>query len=251
MASSQRHDLIASAIVKRVLDNKKPHSPFLSGDLKCRFNFMCGTGAHNVYLSFDHACCFLQLAQLESGRGVHRVDQHTYRRSSRNKLVQKLQTLGLQFRPEKTHARDVALRPINACDEASHDWIAGADKDNRNLGGCRLGHRCSRGICGDHSHFATYKIGSHCLKVVVLTPGPSVIQRDVSTLDVTGFAESMEESGHVRAVSFWRSAIEESDHRHCRLLRTRSDWRRHHCSTQKGDQVAPSHVPPPRRPCAI
>jgi len=61
MASSQRNYLIASAIVERVLDNKKPLSPFLSGDLKCRFNFMCGTGAHNVYFSFDHACRVLQL----------------------------------------------------------------------------------------------------------------------------------------------------------------------------------------------
>jgi hypothetical protein len=39
MASSERHDLIASAIVKGVLDNKKPVSPFLGDDLEGRFNF--------------------------------------------------------------------------------------------------------------------------------------------------------------------------------------------------------------------
>ena len=175
----------------------------MSGDLEGRFNVKCRTGAHNIYLSFDHACRCLQLAQLEIGSRIRRVDQHTNGRGSRNKLVQKLQTLGLQFRPEKAHARDIAPGSIKARDEAEHDRIAGADKDNRNLRGCRLGYRCRRGIRGDHSHFTTYKIGSHYLEAIVLTPSPPVIHCDVFTLDVTGFIESMEESGHVRCVSVW------------------------------------------------
>jgi hypothetical protein len=39
MVGSERHDLIASAIVEGVLDNKQPVSPFLGDDLEGRFNF--------------------------------------------------------------------------------------------------------------------------------------------------------------------------------------------------------------------
>jgi hypothetical protein len=117
------------------LDNKKPTRPFLSGNLKGRFNVKCRTGAHNIYLSFDHACRFLQFAQLEFGGWIRRIDQHINRRGSRNKLVQKLQTFSLQFRPEKAHARDVAPGSIKARDEAGHNRIAGIDKNNRNLRG--------------------------------------------------------------------------------------------------------------------
>jgi hypothetical protein len=108
MTGRQRHELLASAIVERVLDYKKPARPFLSGDLEGRFNVKCRTGAHNIYLSFDHACRFLQLAQPQTGSRIRRVDQHTKPRGSRIKLVQKLQTLGLQFRSEKAHARYIA-----------------------------------------------------------------------------------------------------------------------------------------------
>jgi len=97
----------------------------------------------------------------------------------------------------------IASRSIKANDEAVHDRIAGADKDDRNLCGCRLGYRCRRRIRGDQSHFTAYKIGSHCLQAIVLTPSPLVVHRDVSTLDVTGFIESMEESCRVRRISVW------------------------------------------------
>src|SRR3954463_5241196 len=138
MVGRQRHELLATVIVERVLHNKKRARPFLSGDLEGRFNVKCRAGAQNIYLSFDRACRFLQLAQLEIGSRIRRVDQHTNRRGSRNKLVQKLQTLGLQFRPEKAYARDIAPGSIKARDEAEHDRIAGTDKDNRNLRRCRL-----------------------------------------------------------------------------------------------------------------
>ena len=47
----------------------------------------------------------------------------------------------------------------------------------------------------------TYKIGSHYLEAIVLTPSPLVIHRDVFTFDVTAFIQSLEEPGHVHCVS--------------------------------------------------
>src|SRR5262249_11000150 len=161
IAGRQRHELLASAIVEWVLDNEKRTRTFLSGALEGCFNVTRGTGAYNFYLSFDQACRFLQFAQLKIGRRTRGIDQHTKRRGSRNKFVQKLEALGLQIRPEKTHARDITPRSIEARDDADHDRIAGADEDNRNLGGSRLCYWCGRGICGDHSYSTTHKIGSH------------------------------------------------------------------------------------------
>ena len=117
--------------------------------------------------------------------------------------MQKPQTLALQFQPEKAYTRDIAPGSIKARDEADHDRIAGADEDDRNLSGCRLGYRSRRSIRGDHSHFATHKISSHHLEAVVLTSSPLVIHRDVLALDVTGFIESTEESRRIRRVSVW------------------------------------------------
>ena len=203
MAGCQCHERLALAVVERVLDHKKRTRRLLNGDREVRFNLKWRTGAQNIDLSFDHLCRVLQAAQLEIGSRVRRVDQHAKRRGSRNKLVQKLQTLGFQFRPKQAHACNVAPGSIKARDDPGHDWIAGADKDNRNLRGCRLGHRCHRGIGGDHSHFATDKIGSHCWEVIVPAPGPLEIHRDVFTFGVTAFIESLEEPRHVHGVSVW------------------------------------------------
>ena len=41
------------------------------------------------------------------------------------------------------------------------------------------------------------------LEVIVLTLSPLVIHRDVFALDVTGFIESVQESGQIRCVSVW------------------------------------------------
>ena len=79
-----------------------------------------------------------------------------------------------------------------ARDEADYDRITGANKDNRNLGGCRLGCRCRWSVRRDYRDFTAYKIGSHYLEAIILTPSPLVVYRDVLTLDITAFIESME-----------------------------------------------------------
>ena len=107
------------------------------------------------------------------------------------------------FGIKKARARDIAPGSIKARDEADYDRITGANKDNRNLRGCRLGCRCRWSVRRDYRDFTAYKIGGHYLEAIILTPSPLVIYRDVLTLDITAFIESMEESGHVNFVSAW------------------------------------------------
>ena len=94
------------------------------------------------------------------------IDQHSNRCGSRNKLVQKPQTLALQFQPKQPDAGDIAPGSIKARNKADYDRIAGADKHNRNLRSCRLGYRCRWCVCSDYSHFTTHKISGQCLEAI-------------------------------------------------------------------------------------
>src|SRR3982074_3215860 len=108
MAGWGSPEQLAAGRVRRTMGQEKRARPLWSGDREVRSNVKWRTGGLNIYVSFDHPCRGLQLAQLEIGSRVPRVDQHTNRRRSRNKLVQKLQTLGLQFRPKQAHACNIA-----------------------------------------------------------------------------------------------------------------------------------------------
>src|ERR1044071_9107121 len=66
-------------------------------------------------------------------------------------------------------------------DDGDQCWSGAGRKGNRNVRGCRLGYRCRWGIRGDHGHLMTYKIGSHSLEAIVLTPSPPVIHHDIFT----------------------------------------------------------------------
>jgi hypothetical protein len=50
------------------------------------------------------------------------------------------------------------------------------------------------------------------------------------------------ELGHIRHVGVARPAIEEPDHRRCRLLRARSERPRGSRAAEQGDELAPPYV---------
>src|ERR1700730_17635564 len=60
----------------------------------------------------------------------------------------------------------------------------------------------------------------------------------VLTIDVTGFLQTLAERGHVRRVSLWRCAVEESDHRQRWLLRPRFE-RPRDGTAEQCDELAP------------
>jgi len=76
------------------------------------------------------------------------------------------------FGIKKARARDIAPGSIKARDKADYDRITGANKDNRNLRGCRLGCRCRWSVRRDYRDFTAYKIGGHYLEAIILTPCP-------------------------------------------------------------------------------
>jgi hypothetical protein len=71
-----------------------------------------------------------------------------------------------------------------------------------------------------------------------VTLRPMVFDRDVLALDVASFANALLKCGPEVLVLFGRAEIHETDHRHRRLLRARSERPRHR-TAERGYQFPP------------
>jgi hypothetical protein len=86
-------------------------------------------------------------------------------------------------------------------------------------------HRCrsKRGCAGgrDHCDPSANQFGGQHRQLIVAAPRPTILEGNVFPLGVTGFAWTVVETGKIVRHAVGRSAVEKSDHRHRRLLRTR------------------------------
>src|SRR5262244_3931850 len=67
---------------------------------------------------------------------------------------------------------------------------------------------------------------------------PSVFDRDVLPLDVTGVTQASVKSREKLACQFERCKVEKPDHRHRRLLRARRARPCHSRAAEQGDEIA-------------
>jgi hypothetical protein len=77
-----------------------------------------------------------------------------------------------------------------------------------------------------------------------LTFRPTVVNRDILTLDVTDLMKALPKCSQPVALFVRECDAEKSDHRHRRLLRTRSERPRSRHTTERCNKVAPPHVLP-------
>jgi hypothetical protein len=84
------------------------------------------------------------------------------------------------------------------------------------------------------------QIGRERRQSVILAFRPAVLDCHVLTLDVAGFLQTLAERGDERPPPVRRSAVEETDHRHRRLLRARCERPRSRRAAEQRDEVAPS-----------
>src|SRR5262249_20704911 len=75
----------------------------------------------------------------------------------------------------------------------------------------------------NHSNLATNQVGRQRRQLVVLTLCPAIFDRHVLALDIASFFQALAERAHKVREQIRRSAVEESDHRHRRLLRARRE----------------------------
>ena len=142
---------------------------------------------------------------------------------------------------KKTHARDVAARPVEAGDEAVPDRVAPGREDDRHRRGCGLGRERRNGVPDDHGHRPANQIGHQSRQPIKLIFRRAIFDRDVLALDEACFLQALAERGHeVRRVGE-RRAAEKSDHRHRRLLRARRERPRGRRAAEKRDELAPPH----------
>src|SRR6516165_8568488 len=75
----------------------------------------------------------------------------------------------------------------------------------------------------------------------MLLAAPAIIDCDVLSLDIAGFAQALVKGGQFARPGIRRAPGEKSDHRHRRLLRARRERPRGHCAAEQCDEGAPLH----------
>src|SRR5262249_59758388 len=91
--------------------------------------------------------------------------------------------------------------------------------------------------CNNDGDLLTHQVGGGSRQSIVLTLGPTIVERDVLTLDKACFIESLAHDRNERHVNRRRTAAEQSNYRKRTLLRARRQPppRR---AAGKGDELA-------------
>ena len=162
-----------------------------------------GAGSQNMELQPE--CAGRRLHVLRGGlgnSGIGWIDEQGHDARRGDQLVQQLQPLRRGLHVRLGHARDVAARPAKAGDEAEPDRVAARFEDDRNGRGRRLCRKRRRSAGrGNHGHLTMNQISRHRRQPIVLAFRPTVFDRHVLAIDVTGFAQPFEKGGQVSRVT--------------------------------------------------
>src|SRR5215813_7276092 len=178
------------------------------------------------------------LGEIRTGR----IYEHADRGGIGNHFVQQLKLLRHQEGVEIAYPCDVPAWSIEAGDKPKLYGIGPSLEHDRNRRGRSLGSECGRGAgLGNHSDPPADKISGQGRQSIVMFLRPAVFDRDILPLDIAGFLKTFTEGGHKERVSSGRSAAEESDHRHRRLLRARRERPHDRRAAEQRDELAALH----------
>src|SRR5262245_14530960 len=155
--------------------------------------------------------------------------------------MQESQPLGRDFLGKKIDARRVAARPGETGDQTKLDRVfadAEDDRDRHSRSFGRLGSKVAAGR-GDNGDATADEVGHERRQTTVLAVQPMVLDRHILTPDEAGFVEALIERRGTARIN--RQAADESDNRHRRLLRTRSQRPRHRRAAEERDEPASLH----------
>src|SRR5262249_41113995 len=120
------------------------------------------------------------------------------------------------------------------------DGVPPGHKDDRHRRGCGLGRERRRGIADDQGYLPAKKVRHERRQSILLILGP-IFDRDAVAFDVPFFRKAVAECNYARPQLRWRSTVEESDHRHRRLLRARCERPRGRRAAEQRDELATLH----------
>src|SRR5262249_3545755 len=159
-----------------------------------------------------------------------------------DQLVQQVQALRSDLDVQHNHAGEISSWSVQAGDEAGCDRVGGGEKDDRYGRRRSLGHGRGRGVRGDHAHLSAKEIGGQRRQTLVATLGPAVFDPYITALYIAGFAEALAEGVCELRIFPGRSAVEEPDYGHRRLLRPRRERPRRRRAADERDELAALHV---------
>ncbi len=115
-------------------------------------------------------------------------------RNFRIDLPEQFQSLSLQVRRNRGQSSEISTRPSEARDKTRSDGVANGRHDKRDSHHRSL-DRERRGRTGrdDNVHIERDELGNEFRKSLILSFRPSVLDDDVSTLDVAEVTQSLAE----------------------------------------------------------
>src|SRR5262245_30097660 len=194
-----------------------------------------------MHLQAETASRRLHVSRLWFRIGIDRVAEQGHDAHPGDQLVQQVQTLRSDLDVQHNHAGEISSWSVQAGEEAGCDRVAGGKKDDRYGRRRRLGHGRGRGVRGDHAHLSAKEIGGQRRQTLVATLGPAVFDPYITALYIAGFAEALAEGVCELRIFPGRSAVEEPDYGHRRLLRAHRE--RPCCrAAEQRDEVATFHL---------
>jgi hypothetical protein len=186
----------------------------------------------------------LRISDLHLGdTRIGRIDDEGEDACLRQQLPHQLKPLWQDFHIQLSCAGYVAARSRQVGDETKVDRVATGGEDNRDRRGGRFCRKCCgrTGGCND-DHAPADQVGRQFRQPAVLALCPSVFDKNILTFDKSCLVKAPTELVHESRVARRYGTVEEANHRHCRLLRSRSQ---RNCSqtTEQTYEVAPPHWP--------
>ena len=175
-----------------------------------------------------------------------RVHQQGNHPSPRNQLRQQLKPLSRHLGGEHADPSEVAARPGEAGDQPVPDRIGATPEDDRDRRGRAFRGKCTRRAGRDDQiDVAADEIGGQCGQPIVMALRPAIFDRQILSLDIAGFAQSLAERDHKQCRRrAGRPGVEDADHRHRLLLRARSERPCRHHAGEKNYEIASPHARP-------
>ena len=192
MTQRQRGNLLAPGQQVRATDDESD-GPLVDGVRQCLLDLVLRTCAENDDLQCEAPSRGLHVRNdgLREPRIV-RVHQQGELGGSGNELVQQLQPLRFELRVGRGDPGGVAAGTVEARDQAGDNGIDSGRENDGDGSGCR--HRSTDGddaAAGDDDRdLAVDEIGRQCRQPIELAVSPTILDGDVSALDVARFAQA-------------------------------------------------------------
>ena len=156
-------------------------------------------------------------------RRIGRIDEDCDAAHCGHQLAQQLQPLGHKLAEEKVDPSQVASRPGEAGDKAELDGVFGDSEHDRDRGGRRLGGDGRGGAAArdNDCDLSAHQIGRHGRQPIELVVGPTVFDRNIRAFRKAGVLQALVKGLQAFGKAGRRYGAEETDYRHCWLLRPR------------------------------